>query len=46
VAAHFEMFAGNSVDPQLFADYMAVKYPRSAVVIPRHGERTVVGATR
>ena len=44
VAAHFEMFAGNSVDPQLFADYMAVKYPHLRAVIPRHGERTVVKA--
>ena len=42
VPAHFEMFAMNSEDPSLFADYMAVKYPHLKVQVPRHGERTVV----
>ena len=42
IPTHFEMFAMNSEDPQLFVDYMRVKYPHLAAVIPRHGERTVV----
>ncbi len=42
IPAHFEMFAINSVDPQLFADYMHVKYPHLEAWIPRHGERMVV----
>ncbi len=43
VPAHFEMFEPNREDPQLFADYMAVKYPRQNVLIPRHGERMIIG---
>ncbi|HAU39087.1 MAG TPA: MBL fold metallo-hydrolase [Phycisphaerales bacterium] len=42
VPAHFEMFAGNSEDPQLFADYMRVKYPALRTFIPRHGQCVVV----
>ena len=38
VPAHFEMFASNSENPQLFADYMRVKYPALATRIPQHGE--------
>ncbi len=37
VPAHFEMFAGNTENPALFADYMAVKYPRLRTVVPEHG---------
>lgn len=42
VPAHFEMFAMNSENPQLFLDYMTVKYPALRTLIPTHGERTVV----
>lgn len=28
VPAHYDMFAMNSIDPELFLDYMKVKYPR------------------
>lgn len=41
VPGHFDMFEGNSEDPERFADYMAVKYPRLRVHVPRHGERVV-----
>lgn len=42
VPAHFEMFAMNSEDPALFADYMRVKYPDLRTAIPRHGECVMV----
>ena len=42
VPAHFEMFAMNSEDPALFADYMRVKYPDLRVQVPRHGECVIV----
>jgi len=42
VPTHFEMFAFNGEDPQLFLDYMRVKYPDLATHLPRHGERTPV----
>lgn len=42
VPAHFEMFPGNSENPQLFADYMHVKYPGLAVHVPQHGVRVIV----
>lgn len=38
VPTHFEMFAMNSEDPQLFVDYMRVKYPHLVTCIPKHGE--------
>ena len=38
VPGHFEMFEGNSVNPQPSIDYMAVKYPDQRCMIPRHGE--------
>jgi len=41
VPAHFEMFATNSENPQLFVDYMRVKYPALPTLVPRHGERTI-----
>lgn len=44
VPAHFEMFAMNSADPQLFVDYMRVKYPRLKTVIPRHGTKVMVSS--
>jgi L-ascorbate metabolism protein UlaG (beta-lactamase superfamily) len=46
IPAHYEMFAFNSVDPQLFVDYMQVKYPHLPTCIPRHGERMIVGEKR
>jgi L-ascorbate 6-phosphate lactonase len=39
VPGHFEMFTGNSVDPQLFLDYMAVKYSKLSCRLGIHGER-------
>jgi L-ascorbate metabolism protein UlaG (beta-lactamase superfamily) len=42
VPGHFDMFANNSVDPQLFADYMNVKYPRLRHLIPQHGVKVEV----
>jgi L-ascorbate metabolism protein UlaG (beta-lactamase superfamily) len=42
VPTHFEMFEANSADPQLFVDYMGVKYPRLHTFIPVHGRRTIV----
>ncbi len=44
VPTHFEMFAMNSADPTLFADYMAVKYPTLPVQVPVHGTRVTVAA--
>ncbi len=42
VPTHFDMFAGNTEDPALFADYMAVKYPRLNTIIPEYGKLTRV----
>jgi L-ascorbate metabolism protein UlaG (beta-lactamase superfamily) len=42
IPTHFEMFEMNSVNPQLFIDYMAVKYPGLHTFIPEHGRRTIV----
>ena len=42
VPTHFEMFAMNSEDPQLFVDYLAAKYPKLRTRIPTHGQRTIV----
>jgi L-ascorbate metabolism protein UlaG (beta-lactamase superfamily) len=42
IPTHFEMFEINSVDPQLFIDYMTVKYPALHTFIPKHGERTIL----
>jgi L-ascorbate metabolism protein UlaG (beta-lactamase superfamily) len=42
IPTHFDMFAGNSENPQLFVDYMDVKYPGLRTMVPRHGERVVV----
>jgi L-ascorbate metabolism protein UlaG (beta-lactamase superfamily) len=39
IPCHFEMFAMNSEDPQLFVDYMHAKYPSLQTLIPTHGER-------
>jgi L-ascorbate 6-phosphate lactonase len=37
IPAHFDMFAFNSEDPELFREYVEVKYPGLAVVVPSHG---------
>lgn len=42
IPAHFDMFAMNSEDPLLFAEYMRVKYPALAVHIPEHARRGLV----
>jgi L-ascorbate metabolism protein UlaG (beta-lactamase superfamily) len=44
VPAHFDMFTGNSENPQLFIDYMKVKYPHLATMIPQHSQRTLFTA--
>lgn len=36
--AHFDMFTGNTENPQRFIDYMAVKYPHLKTHIPVPGE--------
>lgn len=42
VPGHFDMFDGNTEDPQLFVDYMAAKYPRLPTIIPQYGEQVLV----
>ena len=42
IPTHFEMFAANSEDPQLFVDYMRVKYPNLRTEIPRHGRKMLI----
>lgn len=41
IPGHFDMFAMNSEDPQLFADYMRVKYPHLNVMVLPYGEKRV-----
>ena len=41
VPAHFDMFAGNTEAPELFAAYMQVKFPHVRAVVPGYGERIV-----
>lgn len=41
IPGHFEMFAHNSENPELFTEYMRVKYPDLKSMIPEHGERIV-----
>ncbi|HBC87030.1 MAG TPA: MBL fold metallo-hydrolase [Lentisphaeria bacterium] len=38
IPAHYDMFKGNSVDPQLFIDYMKVKYPTLKTMLMEHGK--------
>ncbi len=42
VPGHYEMFEHNSEDPQLFADYMTVKFPALGFWIGGHGEAVVL----
>lgn len=37
VPTHFEMFNGNTENPQLFVDYIEVKYPALKAEVPVHG---------
>jgi hypothetical protein len=39
------MFAGNTEDPHLFLDYMAVKYPHLHAVLPEYGKQVMVDCT-
>mgnify|MGYP000854157885 CR=1 FL=1 len=42
VPGHYDMFTGNMADPQLFADYMDVKYPGVRYWIGGYGERVIL----
>ena len=42
VPTHFEMFDGNTENPEFFIDYMAVKFPHLAAQIPVHGTRSLI----
>ena len=42
VPGHFEMFEYNMEDPQLFADYIEVKYPGLKYHIPQHGKTVYI----
>jgi L-ascorbate 6-phosphate lactonase len=42
VPAHFDMFKMNRENPQLFIDYMKVKYPALKAQVPLYFKRTVV----
>jgi L-ascorbate metabolism protein UlaG (beta-lactamase superfamily) len=46
VPTHFEMFDGNTENPELFMDYIRVKYPQLNAQVPIHGELTLVEAAR
>jgi L-ascorbate 6-phosphate lactonase len=38
IPTHFDMFAFNSENPELFREYVEVKYPGQRVIVPRYGE--------
>ncbi|MDX9981542.1 MAG: MBL fold metallo-hydrolase [Lentisphaeria bacterium] len=42
VHTHFDMFNGNTENPELFRAYLNVKYPHLATMIPRHGEKNLL----
>jgi L-ascorbate metabolism protein UlaG (beta-lactamase superfamily) len=42
IPAHFDMFAGNREDPQLFVDYMRVKYPSLKTLVCGYGKRLIL----
>ena len=46
VPTHFDMFATNREDPQLFLDYMRIKYPHLATCLPRHGQGNITANSR
>lgn len=45
IPTHFEMFNGNTENPELFMDYLDAKYPGIQGQIPKHGELVVVQAS-
>ncbi|MEZ4606292.1 MAG: hypothetical protein R2865_05670 [Deinococcales bacterium] len=42
VPSHYDMFAGNLADPQLFIDYMQIKYPQKALWVGQVAEKVIV----
>ena len=42
VPAHYDMFKDNSENPQLFVDYMKIKYPKLKVCVCNYGERVAI----
>lgn len=44
VPTHFDMFNGNTENPELFRAYLNVKYPRLETEIPRHGTTAILTA--
>jgi len=42
IPTHYDMFAANSEDPQLFLDYMKVKYPHLKARTCQYGRRLVI----
>lgn len=42
VPGHYDMFADNSADPQLYADYMRAKFPRQAFWLGEHGQAVIL----
>jgi L-ascorbate metabolism protein UlaG (beta-lactamase superfamily) len=44
IPLHYDMFTHNAENPQLFTDYMRVKYPRLKKNICRHGARLILRA--
>ena len=41
VPMHFDMFPGNTADPEPFRAYLDVKYPDLKCCVPQHGVRTI-----
>lgn len=46
IPMHYDMFERNSENPQLFIDYMRIKYPRLKAVMCQHGTRLIITAAR
>ncbi len=44
VPAHFDMFTGNSENPDKFIDYLSAKYPNVSAHVPIHGKQLRVKA--
>lgn len=42
IPGHYGMFAGNTIDPALFVDYLAAKYPDLPLALPTSGARTLL----
>ncbi|OPZ13571.1 MAG: metal-dependent hydrolase [candidate division BRC1 bacterium ADurb.BinA364] len=42
IPTHFDMFANNSENPQLFLDYIAAKYPKIKARMANYGECLIV----